>query len=335
MRRHIGIEHFRSLRLVAVVILVIGMLLGATACDYEVIIRPKDPEDSTVDGSGQSEKQTDENGEYVSSDENEEESEEGRYSKILQNVLDNEYYNNLIDTAKAGNPDLYESAKFAPHPYGFLEDEGYDVEAIKNGEIECLSHPFVIQEEPNSLYIMVRTSTDATVYTHYLIKYDLTDKEMEDYQMVHEKSFIQACFMNDMISQMKTPTVISEEKLTVKAGQNLMKALKQIKYMSQKLAGENVGGFVLQRVDVDAGEFDILLFSTAGTDTSMVGQGFVNTITLTTGSKFVAQDSNDVFTKPSNLGEFNYKETDNKAKTMFVYRPDFVDLATRSKDLDG
>ena len=57
-----------------------------------------------------------------------------KYSKLITNILNNTYYNQLLSTAK-DDESFYASAYFDPHPYAFLDDEGFDVDAIKAGEI--------------------------------------------------------------------------------------------------------------------------------------------------------------------------------------------------------
>ena len=70
----------------------------------------------------------------TSGEQNSDNSNASKYSQLLQNILKSNYYNNLISQAEKNNS-LYSSAKFDPHPYAFLEDEGFDIEAIENGDI--------------------------------------------------------------------------------------------------------------------------------------------------------------------------------------------------------
>ncbi len=148
-----------------------------------------------------------------------------KYSELLTSVLNNEEYKSLIAEAKA-NPELFESAKFDPHPYGFFEDEGYNVSAIKNGSMPCETMSYVLDDEPNNLYIATRLLVNDEYYATYLLKYELTKKEMADYQMLHganktEKYYTIAVFMNDVISQSKQATIIGESKIKKSAEERM------------------------------------------------------------------------------------------------------------------
>ena len=148
-----------------------------------------------------------------------------QYSQLLQNVLNNEYYDSLlIRTEISGEYDLYETGDFKPHPYAFLEDEGFDVESIKNGELDAYTMSYVLDEEPNNLYLYTRVADKTnTYYNTYLLKYELTDQEMDDYQLMHAANdgnaryFLQSVFMNNEISKIKTPEIIQNLKITFEA----------------------------------------------------------------------------------------------------------------------
>ena len=145
-----------------------------------------------------------------------------QYSQMLQNVLTNEQYNNMIASARNGNPDLYNNGIFKPHPYAFLEDEGFNVDAIKNGSIDCYTMSYVLDEEPNNLYMYTRVTENDIVH-NYLLKYHLTDQEMDDYDFVHDPQqslasyFVQAMFLNNEISELKSPEIIGSSKMSDEA----------------------------------------------------------------------------------------------------------------------
>lgn len=142
-----------------------------------------------------------------------------QYSQLLQDVLESDYYNLLISQAK-NNTSLYEKATFDPHPYGFLEDQGHNVSEIKNGNLECYTISYVLDAEPNNLYISTRVENPGEYFTCYLLKYQLSDKEMSDYKLTHDPNYtssayyIQSVFMNDAVSNVKTPTIVSQSKIT-------------------------------------------------------------------------------------------------------------------------
>ncbi len=109
-----------------------------------------------------------------------------KYSQILQNVLTDQYYKNLIITDRFaskdyGNKNSYAHPKFKAIPYGFLEDEGYDAEKIKDrgNNIYVHSNMYTIG---NDLFIELTVETKASTnyYTQYIVKYNLTNQELKE-----------------------------------------------------------------------------------------------------------------------------------------------------------
>ena len=149
------------------------------------------------------------------------------YSQILQNVLTDSYYNNLISSAQsraAGGDYNYEiENKYESIPYGFLEDQGYDVEKIKNNELACETDVFVID---NDLYIACRVETKSAMdyFTHYVIRYELTKQELSDLNLTHKEISdggnlcrtvsYQAPFFIQELSLVKNAEVLSVNYLT-------------------------------------------------------------------------------------------------------------------------
>ena len=116
------------------------------------------------------------------------------------------------------------------HPYGFLESQGIDAQAIKNGTNKfCRTTPFVLDETPNRLYMAITVKTGKSfdivekdldqnivsegstdqLSTCYLISYDLTEQEMRDYNAMYKKGNIYYNFFNDAISRQKKVTIHS------------------------------------------------------------------------------------------------------------------------------
>lgn len=139
--------------------------------------------------------------------------EQRKYSELLEEVLTDPYYTQCISKAM-NNPEYRQSAAFDSHPYAFLESQGYDVNAIMNGEQECRTVTYVLNEEPTNLYMYVKV-TVGNAYESYLLKYELTKQEMKDYQTMHKfmidgiyHCHSRAPFMNDKISELKTPEIV-------------------------------------------------------------------------------------------------------------------------------
>jgi len=148
------------------------------------------------------------------------------FSQILQNVINDAYYANLIVDQQAWDGDLtnspaYKNAKYNAIPYGFLEDEGFDVNKIKNNQVISKSDMYSIG---NDLYIELRVETKASknYYTNYLLKYTLTNQEMSELKVLfkqigtgRKKTFTQAPMFVQEMSYLKTPEVVSKAHISV------------------------------------------------------------------------------------------------------------------------
>lgn len=132
----------------------------------------------------------------------------GKYSQILEDVINSDYYNEIIDNfGSDGN--LYGSNLEAPIPYTFLEREGLDIEAIKNDELECKSIAYILNNDTSKLYLSTRAETAAGYYANYVLSYPLTQKEYDDLYMLHERKYIQSGFFIQELDTQKRATVES------------------------------------------------------------------------------------------------------------------------------
>ena len=98
------------------------------------------------------------------------------YSKLLQNVLTNDEFNDIIykhQTSQISD----EALTRCIHPYGFLESKGHDIASIKNGSLECYTNTFFKSSEPKNLYMMVAVETSGSYYSNYMLKYSLSEKD--------------------------------------------------------------------------------------------------------------------------------------------------------------
>ena len=152
-----------------------------------------------------------------------------KYSKILQNVLndENNYYYHLIGNADAYGKDSLGNCYAMNHPqyqcipYGFLEDEGFDIEKLKNKELYCYSQMY---SKGNDLYIEVKAEKQASTnyLTDYILKYQLSEKEMNDLQNLFvyglyngsKVIYYQAPFFIQELSYLKDPAIISKAYIT-------------------------------------------------------------------------------------------------------------------------
>lgn len=140
------------------------------------------------------------------------------YSQILQTVLTDDYYNDLIDQSIKENVAVFFSNPyFAPNPYTFLQQNGHDVDAIKDRQLECNTEMYFIGNDTNNLYMSVHAENSASTITDYVLKYSITTQEYNDLKMLFEKDYIQAPLFIQELSKQKTANVQSKITLTINA----------------------------------------------------------------------------------------------------------------------
>lgn len=149
-----------------------------------------------------------------------------KFSQILQNVINDRYYVDLLVTHEAwdGSDQTapgYNNAKYNAIPYGFLEDEGYNISSIKNNFVKSQSDLYSIG---NDLYIELRIETKATknYYTNYLLKYSLTNQELSEIDLLftqigsgNKSTFIQAPLFVQELSYLKDPIVLAKANIAI------------------------------------------------------------------------------------------------------------------------
>lgn len=178
-------------RLVALFLSVVAVAGGVSAFTG---CKPKDNPD---DGNGDTDKVTD-------GEEGEKDSKE--YCQILQTVLTGDYYKNLIDSQQYLH---FNSPKFNPAPFKFLEQQGHNMDSIKKGTLMCDTYIYFVENNKNNLYMSVKTDNAAGDVTNYVLKYNITNKEYDDLKMLYAGNYIQApLFIQEMDNQ-KTPTIES------------------------------------------------------------------------------------------------------------------------------
>lgn len=221
-RAYAQLKSSKIVKRLALLTITAATILTLSACE-EV---PNEPDGPSFNIGGTQNGLTDENRNPIDVSE---------YSQILQNILLDKTYDNLIYQATVGkNYQLLETGVFEPHPYAFLESEGFDVQAIKNDEIDAYTMSFVKDEEPNHLYIFTRVMQDNSYWTNYLLKYKLTDKEMDDYHFLHTGEgktayFIQSVLMNNEISKTRKPEIVGKANISIDAIDKFTNDMQRIK----------------------------------------------------------------------------------------------------------
>ncbi|MBR4999028.1 MAG: hypothetical protein IKY10_04025, partial [Clostridia bacterium] len=247
---------------------------------------------------------------------------ESQYSQMLLNVINDENYNALIQMAMK-DKSVYNRGEFKPHPYAFLEDEGFDVNAIVNGDLICVSQAFTIENEPNALYITTRaeTKSDKPYFTQYILKYNLTKQEMADYKMLHEGFYAQACFLVNEISELHTPEVLSKTNITVHAQTTLLNALKKYQETKDLLGGSSLGALHIIGFDASNNKFQIVVTSPISLAETMITNAKINTINLKARTIAVTETVDGAFHNPCGYDSFSFDEKQNSPKEITIYSP--------------
>ena len=265
------------------------------------------------------------------------------YSDLMKNVLTKEYY---LNTLKTAHPD---SQYFESNPYGFLRDEGFDNSKILDETYQCYSRSFILDEEPNSLYVLTRVEDQGRYnkepfFHQYVLKYTLTDQEVEDYIYAHHNATKQAPFFTQELSYMKTPEVLSETKITVKAHNKLFESLStSTPGISDYVNGDKMNYIALKSFDVENGTFEVIIFGYAPFRDVMFKHDMpINIITLTNGLWKVSTNSDGAFYGPHRYTDYlvaennstEYKSSITFDPTVKVTSPDLLKVITGDLSTD-
>ena len=147
-------------------------------------------------------------------------SSQNRYCDILTDIINDPYYDQV--NADYGDDGILKGQNAeAPIPYAFLEREGYDVDAIKNDQLSCESVAYIIGDDTSKLYLSVKAETSAGYYGNYVLSYPLTEKEYEDFYMLHDEMYIEAAFFVQELDKQKRATVESHVNVDTKTLEDL------------------------------------------------------------------------------------------------------------------
>lgn len=185
---------------IASLVLACATVVTISSCDLSNVFQPDDNTTNTENNGNNNENN------------NQKEIDWDEYSQILEDVCTDDYYVDLLRRARTEDSYLYETGEFAPHPYAFLLDEGFDIQSIKNNSTEAYTTSYVLNDEPNNLYINTRVLQN-DYYVSYHLKYELTDEEMQDYQMLHNGYYTQALFINNVISETREPSMVEKSQI--------------------------------------------------------------------------------------------------------------------------
>ncbi len=240
------------------------------------------------------------------------------YSQILQNILLDEHYNDLIASVTNEN-NVLDGWEFKPHPYAFYERQGLDVEAIKKYESDAYTMSYVLEEEPNNLYIYTRVMQDNSYWANYLLKYTLTEQEMKDYHELHSAHpqyhyYIQAVFMNNEIAKTREPEIVGEAKIDITAFDKITDDLQNVQ-LFEKVQNKQV---IFLNPNKELLTFETFLIPRYNDWRQMCFENKVVTAKCKPKSANLFRMENGVFMGPTAL-DIDYKVTERKDYTATYY----------------
>lgn len=227
---------------------------------------------------------------------------------LISFMINNDEYNDAISRTLAAK----DSSILRPysHPLSFLQERGFDIEAIKTGEIICDTVTYIRDAEPDHLYVKTSVLVD-DIYSQYLLKYKLDKEEMNDYKYVHDKNYMQKSVALSLISEIKEEIVLKDVKVTKTAYEGIMKGISSnLIYPSSIL---------IYNYSVENQTFDIMIFSKYGPKTNSIG------ICSLTPNHQIVKLSGDIIVSPTQYLGFiildSAKEdyTINKEEVKFYY----------------
>ena len=200
-----------------------------------------------------------------------------QYSDILRAVLNDPYYDEVIEEYHNAEEGTTRVNKIFAIPYGYLESIGIDATPIKNDEVEAYATTYIKDDEPNYLYVYARVeNNDSTpYYTCYNLKYSITDQEKEELEMLHEDGYIQAPFFIQELSNQKTPVDTKVASLTTERYEAYLNDFRRDRNIRDVL-GDDLD-FSLLDFSVEDQTFDVQMMTSPD---SMIDKGEYRTIQL-------------------------------------------------------
>lgn len=261
------------------------------------------------------------------------------YSQALQYVLNNPEYNALIAQAKreASNEDHPTYNKyFDSVPYGFFEKQGYNVNALKNETLECFAFPFFKSDEPNNLYVVAsaETSAERPYLTQYVLKFKLTEQQAEEFKWLHKENYLQAFLMVDAYSQLTTPEIVNECKITVRAFNGLSASLGKNVTAKALIDNQNLGSIAMLNFSPEEGKAQILLIGNNDASSTAVYSA-LNVANIANDGRSIKADENGAYDWSYTTGAYKLdianNSTEYESATRYSSTASFSDTQTLNK----
>ncbi len=188
--------------------------------------------------------------------------------------------------------------------------------------MECRTVSYVLDEEPNNLYIMtyVENASSDPYYTEYTLKYTLIEQEMKDYKFLHKDGsdyYVQAVFMNDAISKTKKETIVSETKMNVKAHKEMSDTVAESKTVKNQYNNTKIN-FVMNSFDESNQTFDIRVYPMYSNNTSMILNNKMLELYMTRGTQKL-NIVNGIYYAPTFGGYFELLSNETKKHAVTYY----------------
>lgn len=111
-------------------------------------------------------------------------------------------------------------------PYDFLMNKGEDVAGIKDGSVAVGSYLYVIDNDKTQLYdkinVIYRPKDKESYINQYLLKYRITEQELNDLKTLYSGRFYQGPIMFQCLAAKQQPEVISEFSITENGYKNIL-----------------------------------------------------------------------------------------------------------------
>lgn len=194
------------------------------------------------------------------------------YSPLLQEVLSDPEYDELYRRYESG--EIKEGSTgdlglnlFEAIPYDFLENKHEDVEEIKSGTFAVVADLYVLENNKSYIYSKLdiyKADNEKTYIHQYLLQYQITEQEIEDFTMLYKGDYFQGPIMFQRLASKQTPKVISEFAITEKAYEkvlNVCNSTGQYATLAKLLNHDKISNFTLTSLDYgmvwDENSFDI------------------------------------------------------------------------------
>ena len=141
------------------------------------------------------------------------ENKEKEFSSILDKILTDKYYTNMVDRILGNSHEL--AKDMLPIPYKFLRQHGHNVDAYLDGTLDVFASSYIYDNDKNHIYVSVKAenvsnSIYGNYYTNYVLKYPLTNQEYDEYTDLCDGEYLQGLLFIQELDNQKTPEIVNK-----------------------------------------------------------------------------------------------------------------------------